>query len=1106
MISAITIDKIKKLDIVDVIGKYVSLTKKGAQHMCCCPFHSERIPSLSVSSSKGVWKCFVCDIGGDAISFVKRLENISYSDAVIQIADKYNIPVQFEDKAEDEKYKKQKKLKEDRLSALIMVERFFTECLRSDSIEAEAARNYAFNRWPKEFCEKKGIGFAPASSQIFLQYVKDKCLDVDILLNLGVLKKSEKDNSLYPFFRNRITIPICNRWGKIIGFTARDFHDGKPKYLNSLESDIYKKSHSVFGIDDAAKSKTPYFIIVEGGPDVLRLQMVGLDNAVASLGTSWSKEQFDLVKNYTRSLCFIPDADVPDEPDNENAIDAKRYGPGVAAVMRNGAEAIREGFDVYVRELPFNEDQEGNPRKNDADEYITDIEKFRSLEEVSFFIWLAQKRFSGNFSKTQEKQYIKEIASLLAHVEDKVTVEDTISELAKIIGRVKLWKTAVDEAKVERVRDINSKEANKPVSGDQIKAIMSKHGLFIRNNCYYSATDDEPKQISNFIMEPLYHIMNNGEARRIFRLRNEVNETAIVEFKKTDLTSLPAFQQRIEYWGYFVFFAKVDKLNLLKNVIYANMNKACQIEQMGWNNEHKMYCFGNGILKNNVFYTADEMGIVSIDEKFYIPAATKEAKQDPLVYQFAKTFVHRNDSSISLYNFAHRVIDVFGDNGKIAFCFLLSSLFRDIIFPVMNGFPILNLFGRKGSGKTSLAIILQSFFQRIEKPSSVNTATIPAMNDWVSQVTNAMVILDEYKSTTIFEKIEFLKGLWDGVGQTKKNINGDGKPMKTIVTASIILCGQDIPDRDEALYSRLIHLVFNRTSNSEDAKIKYTELLDIARLGNTHLTIEVLKHRDVMEQFYKNNYLLVRQEVANALKEDGEIEDRLMGNWCIPLATFRTLEAVLPMPMNYTDLFNLTLQGIRYMNEGCKNSSEMADFWEVLTSLHSQGRIIEAAHFKIKYLTQFRPVDSKETKQFGRPIPVLFLNAAAISVIYTGRVAGGVIGNNRNNWSTVLTYLKIQPSYLGLKQDRFNLLLPNGSLDYNYEMVNGVSVKRKKYNMPKAMCFDYEALKDQYGLDLETYVSTSFEEEDNENTFDAVTANMEDSDNSETKNIPALPF
>ena len=207
-------------------------------------------------------------------------------------------------------------------------------------------RCYAYNRWPEDFCSEAGLGYAPKDSNAFRDFCQQKGLKEELLFELGMLKRKE-DGTSYSMFRERIMIPIRNRWGRIIAYTARYIGDNRkaPKYINSATSMIYSKGETVFGIDRAARLRdADYYIIVEGAPDVLRMQSIGYDNTVASLGTAWSDSQFEQLKKYVSSLCFIPDSDIAE---------GKPYGPGFEAVMTNGAAAIRKGFHVTVRELPF---------------------------------------------------------------------------------------------------------------------------------------------------------------------------------------------------------------------------------------------------------------------------------------------------------------------------------------------------------------------------------------------------------------------------------------------------------------------------------------------------------------------------------------------------------------------------------------------------------------------------------------------------------------------------------------------------------------------------------------------------------------------------------
>ena len=340
MISESTVQRVKDLSAVDVLGKYVKLQRQGANYVCCCPFHGEKSPSLNVSPSKNLWHCFGCDRGGDAIKFVMEFQNIEFQAAVEEIAKSNGVYVEYVATERSEEQIADAKHRESLLIAIEQVQEYFVSSLETDA----KGKDYAFRRWGEDFCHKVGIGFAPYSSAAFLDWCKSKAVNMDALLELGIVKKSENDGSLYAFFRNRVTIPIRNRSRKIIGFTARDITGNeKAKYINSTTSKIFAKGEVLFGIDKAANAarNEDFVICVEGAPDVLRLQSVGLENAVATLGTAWTDKHFDALAKITKSVCFIPDCDVPG--------DGQDFGAGETAVIRNGEAAMRHGFAVTVR-------------------------------------------------------------------------------------------------------------------------------------------------------------------------------------------------------------------------------------------------------------------------------------------------------------------------------------------------------------------------------------------------------------------------------------------------------------------------------------------------------------------------------------------------------------------------------------------------------------------------------------------------------------------------------------------------------------------------------------------------------------------------------------
>ena len=557
---------------------------------------------------------------------------------------------------------------------------------------------------------------------------------------------------------------------------------------------------------------------------------------------------------------------------------------------------------------------------------------------------------------------------------------------------------------------------------------------------------------------------------------NKFNEAVEIEFRESELCSLTTFQQRVGSVGNYIWRAKIDKLNNVKEYLYRGTRSAERIRKMGWDGINGFFAFGNGVFNGDRFMAVDDLGIVETapSKSFYIPATSKMYENNPEIYQFERLFIHENRSGIKLYDFAVQLVSVFGDNAKIAFCYLLATLYRDVIFNRTRHFPILNLFGEKGTGKTTLATSLQSFFIHSVDPPNLGVTSVPAMNDRVSQAVNSLVVFDEYKNDLDVRKIAYLKGLWGGGGQTKKNQNTDGMAAQTIISTGIALCGQDKPTQDMALFTRVLFLAFSKTSFSKPERDAYEDLVAMCSLGNTHLTLEVLGHRQLFEKNFANAYSLTKSELSKIV-EGEKIHDRIFGNWIIPLAAFRTLESVLSLPFSYNDLLTVAVAGMRLQNETAQESSEMGDFWEALQGFHTQGRAIDKAHFRIKWHRTFRSTSMKEDMVFAEPTPVLYLNSAAVAGLFNGRGAANATAN-RSNWSTMLSYLRSHPSFLGLKQDRFTILLANGTPDYTFEIVNGSQVKKLKVNRPKAMCFNYAMLKAEFGLNLETEIISETEE------------------------------
>lgn len=1067
MISKATIARVQDaMDIYDVVTSCgVELRRKGINYSGSCPFHNERTKgAFIVSPGRGTYHCFSCKAHGDAISFVQNKLGYDFDGAIRHIAAIYNIRVEESKSKLSDKEKEESSQRETLRAVMKTAQEFFVEKFNAQNEEAKRARQYAEKRWGREYCAELGIGYAPDSWDECVQYCLKRQIKIEDLVAAGVARKSEK-GSYFSFFRDRVTIPIKDRGGNIIAFTARYIGDNQDiaKYFNSPDNPIYKKSNVVFGINHAARfaAKAQRFIIVEGAPDVLTLQSdkVQLFETVATLGTAWTQEQFRQLKKITANLCFIPDSDPPKEGED--------FGPGVKAVMRNGLEAIRLGFDVMVREIPMSESGE----KQDPDSYITDRNKFFDIEELHFPVWYGAKVISSCASEKDKAMAVNKIVSdVLANIENNALVEFDISELSKIYGRRKIWEDALKRCK--KLKKINSDNHTEQDQSEEA-ALMRSFGILIKSGCYGAYDKDgQFERWSNFTMKPLFHIIDGENAIRIFRLISDRGTTEEIEFRQDELVSLQKFQQRVESIGNYIFRGNMNNLIKLKEYMYSITKSAIQLPKMGWVDKYRVYAFGDGIFCKDEFIKADDLGMVEIDDKsFYLPAFSKMHEEEKESYQFERAFCASDSGSVPLYDYVEKLTKVFGDNAKVGFAFVVASLFHDVVKESFKGFPLLNVFGRKGSGKTELGIALMSFFIKNNNPPSLAVTTVASLNEILSSAENNVVHLDEYKNEIDFRKIEMLKGIWGGTGQTKKNMDGDKKVKKSFVRTGVIITGQDMPTRDDALFSRVIHLSYSQTTHTTEEKRAFEDFQQISSKGAQHLTIELLKLRERFESDYAEHVGICKRQLVSALGDDKQIEDRLLNNWLIPLAAFHLISTEIRLPYSYEDLFQVTIKGMREQQEHLRKNSDIAEFWSLLNSAHMQGKIIEKAHFVIKKQSEFKR--GSETYSFENQKSIIYLNYASVCAVLGQRQNGtNVVG--KLDQHSLESYLKTHPAYMGPKQYRFWVLQPNGMPDFSFESNGrGGHIKRVKEVRPMAFAFDYDVLRKSYDLSLE--IEESFE-------------------------------
>ena len=368
MIPQETVNRIlDSTQIVDVVGDFVTLKKRGANHIACCPFHNEKTPSFSVSASKGIYKCFGCGKSGTAVGFVMEHENMSYTEALKYLAKKYHIEIVEKEETAEEIAQRQR-----HESLMLVTEfagKFFQESLQTPEGQAIAMAYFRKRGLEDETVRKFGLGWSPVSRRALSEAARTAGYKEEFLVDAGVSLKYDDGNLVDRFF-DRVMFPVHSVSGRVIAFGGRTLKTDKTvaKYINSPESEIYVKSKSLYGIYFAKNgiSRQDKCILVEGYLDVLSMHQLGINNVVASSGTSLTVDQIRLIRKFTNNITIIYDGD----------------GAGIKAALRGIGLVLKEGMNVKVVLLPDGQDPD-------------DFSRSHTLEEVQDYIARNEQDFIG---------------------------------------------------------------------------------------------------------------------------------------------------------------------------------------------------------------------------------------------------------------------------------------------------------------------------------------------------------------------------------------------------------------------------------------------------------------------------------------------------------------------------------------------------------------------------------------------------------------------------------------------------------------------------------------------------------------------------------------
>lgn len=416
MIDKETANKIKEAaDIVDVVGDYVNLVKRGANYMGLCPFHNERTPSFSVNPRKNFCYCFSCHQGGSPVNFLMVKEGITYREALLRLADRYGIKVEERELTDDEKARQSER------ESMFVVNEWAMMKMQQNLLDTPEGQNvglqYLYQRGTTETAVKAfRLGYAIDSFNSLSDQAAKEGYDLQILEKLGLIGKGQK-GGFYDKFRGRVIYPILNTSGKTVAFGGRDLKGGPAKYINSPESSIYKKSNELYGMYQAknAISKLDKCYLVEGYMDVIGMWQSGMENVVASSGTALTDGQISQIHRFTDNVTLIYDGDAA----------------GIKAALRGIDMLLAHKLNVKVLLLPDGHDPDSFARQSTPEsfrEYVaeheTDIIRFKTRILVA----------DSADDPLRRTNAIKSIVNTLAVIPDNIKRNVYIQECSALLG------------------------------------------------------------------------------------------------------------------------------------------------------------------------------------------------------------------------------------------------------------------------------------------------------------------------------------------------------------------------------------------------------------------------------------------------------------------------------------------------------------------------------------------------------------------------------------------------------------------------------------------------------------------------------------------------
>lgn len=667
-------------------------------------------------------------------------------------------------------------------------------------------------------------------------------------------------------------------------------------------------------------------------------------------------------------------------------------------------------------------------------------------------------------------QSIESIATTLFNIQNEITQKEYVKLVANIMkqpGKVIQNIINVKTQEAEKERAAKDKKQNEsetkllrlPEGADKEQYLQDRF-CEIDNVIWFQNGDKDFFPGTNHKITPLFHVDGKQDNRRLCEVVNVNGAKRLIDFDSTDIINYTKFKERLVKEGNFFWEpgSKNEHFLLVSRKLLDNFITATELKTLGYQSEG-FFAFADGVFHDGEFRKVNKYGIVNVDglEKeqseyksdvthYYSPAYSeiyKASREDDDPYENDRHFIYKV-APVSLDQWLHQMVKVFGDKGKLGTVFCVAANFRDLFLNNWKFFPLMGGFGQRDSGKSGFGSCLQAFFYYNLPALEINTSTIVGISRKLTRCKNTVVFFDEYRDDIDEDKHQQLKGAWNGIGREKGKGADTNRTSSDKINSAIYYAGQYIPAKDDgALPSRSIILNFEQKERSAEEKEEYNKLMAWNKPGISSFVLDVLRHRKYFNEKLLKTYSEVLKELKLALK-DTDHQNRVLENYLVLLVTYKILEDKFTWPFKYDEFFQLIKESIIDNSDTITDSDGLATFWRTIEYLNStQPRVIkEGEDYIISRDGAVNYVPKKGEKATWKNVnndKVLYLNFSQVHQHYHREVSKRQ-GEEVIHETTIRNYLKSKKYFIGLfSAKRMGDRTPSGYA-FNYSMMQRLGI------------------------------------------------------------------